>query len=243
MQMRPNSIGARIFFSVVLQLALSVPAQQPGSSAKVATSIKNMAAVEERLTPLRLEMTNAYSRVLQIVNQPVKALARTSHMRVSTSSPGWFHEGATKPDFSIVDVRQSQEFPYAKNQYVTSDLNPGIVFLGQKLEFNAMTKYFYTNRSLPKRKLTEAEMLEINQLYRVIGRCEGEISRLQRASAKETGRLPAGFQNEPEDPASGDLVGRIRSMPMKTRTIYGGTIIVALILLVAMLRLWKKRTG
>jgi len=65
---------------------------------------------------------------------------------------------------------------YAKYQYVTSDLNPRLVFPAKKLEFNSKTKYFYMDRSLPKKKLTEAEMLEINRLYRVIARDEDELS-------------------------------------------------------------------
>ena len=132
----------------------------------------------ERLLAFQLEMTNAYQRVLQIVNRPVKAYKRTKDMQVWKSSPGWFHEGAIEPDFNNVDVRQSQQLVYADHKYQTSDLNPGIVFMGSDLEFNAMTKIFYTNRSLPKCRLTEAEMLEINQLYRTIGRCRGEIERL-----------------------------------------------------------------
>ena len=63
-----------------------------------------------------------------------------------------------------------------RSQYVTSDLNPGVVFPGKELEFNSKTKYFYMDRSLPKKKLTEAEMLEINRLYRVIARDEDELS-------------------------------------------------------------------
>ena len=51
-----------------------------------------------------------------------------------------------------------------------------MVFLGKELEFNSKTKYFYTDRSLPKKKLSEAEMLEINRLYRVIARDEDELS-------------------------------------------------------------------
>jgi hypothetical protein len=94
---------------------------------------------------------------------------------VSVYKPGWFHPGATRPDFDTVDVRQHQEFPYADHKFVTSHLNPGIVYLGADLEFNSMIKYFYTDRAHPKRKLTEPEMLEINRLYRIIGKCEQEI--------------------------------------------------------------------
>ena len=42
-----------------------------------------------------------------------------------------------------------------------------------------MTKYFYTDRTLPKKKLSETELLEINRLYRIIGRCERELAKLQ----------------------------------------------------------------
>jgi hypothetical protein len=109
----------------------------------------------------------------------VPALKRTAGMKVSVSQDGWFHEGATKPDFNNVDVRATRQTPYADKPYITSDRNPGIVFIGSQLEFNAMTKFFYTNYNLPKKKLTEAEMLEVNRLYRIIGECERKLFRLR----------------------------------------------------------------
>ena len=131
-------------------------------------------------------MNQAMDKVRAIVNQPVQAYRRVRGMRVIEFTPGWFHEGANRPDFNNVDVRTTQEFPYDKYEYVTSDLNPGIAFVGRQLEFNSMTKYFYTNRALPKKKLTQAEMIEINRLYRIIGRCEKEIAALENPqSAKE----------------------------------------------------------
>jgi hypothetical protein len=42
-----------------------------------------------------------------------------------------------------------------------------------------MTKFFYTDRSVPKKKLTEAEMVEINRLYRIIGKNQTELTLLQ----------------------------------------------------------------
>jgi len=125
---------------------------------------------------VKTELNNAVLRVEQIVNQPVTQLNHTPEMSVSTYSPGWFHPGAERPDFKTVDIRATQDLNYAKNQYVTSDLNPGVAFPGKELEFNSKTKYFYMDRSLPKKKLTEAEMLEINRLYRVIARDEDELS-------------------------------------------------------------------
>ncbi len=50
--------------------------------------------------------------------------------------------------------------------------------MSSELEFNSMTKYFYTDRRLPKKKLTGDEMLEINQLYRIIGHCNDQLSDL-----------------------------------------------------------------
>jgi hypothetical protein len=52
------------------------------------------------------------------------------------------------------------------------------MWAAKDLEFNSMTKYFYLDRTLPKKKLTEAEMLEINKLYRVIGQCVVELNML-----------------------------------------------------------------
>jgi hypothetical protein len=58
-------------------------------------------------------------------------------------------------------------------------LNPGLMFRARDLEFNPMTKYFYTDRSLPKKRLAEAEMAEINRLYRVIGAREQDLARMR----------------------------------------------------------------
>jgi hypothetical protein len=122
------------------------------------------------------ETARAEQRVVEIVNQPVTHLPRSGP--VSVFSPGWFHPGALEPDFGHVDIRATQDFPYSGYEHVSSDLNPNEMFLGSELEFNSMTKYFYTDRSLPKKRLSEDEMIEINGLYRTIG------SNAQALSAK-----------------------------------------------------------
>ncbi len=119
---------------------------------------------------LNAETARAEQRVVAIVNQPITHLPRMGP--VGLFSPGWFHPDATKPDFNNVDIRASQEFPYDRYSHVTSDVNPSEMFIGSELEFNAMTKYFYTDRTLPKKRLSDAEMVEINGLYRVIGQDE-----------------------------------------------------------------------
>jgi hypothetical protein len=144
----------------------------------IAALCQSCMAQTEKRTALESEMKSAMDQVREIVNQPVPPMSRTPEMRVSTYRGGWFHEGATKPHFSTVDVSNTQDTNYSRNEFVTSDLNPGLVWYGSQLEFNPMTKYFYTDYSLPKKRLTEAEMLEINRLYRVIGRCEQELAEL-----------------------------------------------------------------
>ncbi len=124
---------------------------------------------------IQAENTGATQQVIAIVNQPVTHLPRTAAATVF--SPGWFHPGATRPDFATADVRQTQELVYDKDTYVTSDLNPDEMFLGGELEFNAMTKAFYLDRTLPKKRLSEDEMLRINVLYRAIAHSDQAMTR------------------------------------------------------------------
>ncbi len=184
-----------------------------------------------------MELTNAWSAVLKIVNQPVTAYGRKQGMHVSNFSPGWFHAGANTPDFNNVDIRTTQELPYAGHEYVTSDLNPGVVFLGKDLEFNPNTKLFYANRALPKHKLTDAQMQEINRLYRIIGHCRGEIDRLQS---------PVFVDKETTNTTEGEVIPgqsfeAIRKIPKEKRLLYGGVAIGALLVVMILLRLARKK--
>jgi hypothetical protein len=156
---------------LLISLCLSVVCFAARSSAQTATNFAS------GTNAVRAEMEAAIHQVEKIVNQPVPAYRRAPGMHWSEFHPGWFHEGATRPDFNHVDVRASRETSnYEQHEYVTSDLNPGLVWRGRDLEFNANTKYFYTNRTFPKKRLTEAEMVEINRLYRIIGKCEQQLS-------------------------------------------------------------------
>ncbi|MHB8286226.1 MAG: hypothetical protein ACYDD1_16335 [Caulobacteraceae bacterium] len=116
------------------------------------------------------ETIRAEQGVIAIIDQPITHLPRTP--AAAQFGEGWFHPGAIKPDFNTVDVRATQELVYDKFDYVTSNLNPTEMFIGKELEFNAATKYFYRERTLPKKRLSEAEMLEINRLYRIMGHAE-----------------------------------------------------------------------
>jgi hypothetical protein len=157
---------------------VSAPSPKPKEAdalhpVSVAAAVPVVPSVDH--TNIKTVMDDAIDRVKTIVNQPVKQLAVTPDMEVATYKPGWFREGAARPNFDTVDVRATQETGYGQHPYVTSDLNPGIVFMGAELEFNPMIKYFYVDRMLPKKKLTDEEMQEINRLYRIIGKCDESL--------------------------------------------------------------------
>lgn len=218
---------------------------QPMLKAQAATPVASTNSAPgtpaEQVAALQLELTNAWRQVIQIVNQPVKAFAASDNTPAAVYSPGWFHPGASTPDFNTVDVRKSQELIYATHPYVTSDLNPGMVFLGPDLEFNSMTKLFYVNRSLPKHKLSEAEMLEINRLYRIIGHCQTEIARL--LTPPETDAAASSqdeTQAEPTAPTG--VLASIQRIPREKRALYGGIAVGALIVIAVAGRLAKRRS-
>jgi len=143
-----------------------------GNSAPAASKEEMSQAQIDRIERERLSTIN---RIKAIVNQKARSYTRKDDMAVSKFSEGWFHAGALTPKFDTVDIRQTQEKSYDKYEYVTSDLNPGVVWRGKDLEFNSMTKFFYEDRTIPKKKLSEAEMEEINRLYRIIARCDAEL--------------------------------------------------------------------
>lgn len=143
-----------LLFFIENSAVAAVPNRAPdGSHSTVATAGMTAATAEEQ--------------VRKIVNGPITHLPRTDEATVF--SPGWFHPGATIPDYDNVDVRASQDLSYKNSRYVTSDLNPSEMFIGKELEFNPNTKYYYTDRNFPKKRLTDDEMEEINRLYRIIG--------------------------------------------------------------------------
>lgn len=213
----------------------------PALRAQQASPETGTNSVAEQIAAFQLQLTNAWQRVLAIVNQPVTAYRLAPGYHVSVY-PGWFHSGAIIPDFEHVDVRKTQELVYT-NEYVTSTLNPGLMFRGSDLEFNPNTKYFYRNTSFPKHRLSEKEMLEINQLYRVIGRCRHQIMVLQdsvRVKAAESADAGTGAEASDSPKQSFESIRRI---PRQTRILYGSIGIGALIILVVIIRLFRKKPG
>lgn len=128
-----------------------------------------------QIAAAKMELDAAVERVVEIIKQPVPSLPRTAEMNAS----GWtFDAGAFRPDFGSVDIRQTPETYYARSEYITFEGHPVLAWRGDEVEFNRMTKYFYRDRTVPKKKLTEEEMLEVNSLYRKIAQSELKLAQL-----------------------------------------------------------------
>jgi hypothetical protein len=231
-------IGKPICFALFIVFAAAGLSAQPAADQ---TSTATNSAPDQ-IAALQVQLTNAWHQVETIVNQPPRTYRRDPDYSVTIYSPGWFHPGASTPDFNNVDVRQSQQLIYT-SPWVSSDITPTMMFHGSDLEFNAMTKLFYTNRSLPKKKLSEAEMLQINSLYRTIGHCQGEINHLQNPPVAETATDDAqsdtGDTNSPPPPG---VIANIQRIPQQTRIFYGTIAIGTLLVLAVIARLFKKKS-
>lgn len=151
------------------------PTPEPTPGANSAPPAAKGDLSEAQLDRIERERLSTINRIKTIVNEKVRSYRRTNSMEVSTFAPGWFHEGAITPKFETVDVRTTQDLSAYKSGYVTSDLNPGVVWRAEDLEFNPMTKFFYEDRTIPKKRLTQSEMEEINRLYRIVARCDAEL--------------------------------------------------------------------
>jgi hypothetical protein len=140
---------------------------------------------------LNREYAAALKQAIVIINQEVPGIPITENMRCADWAGGvWFHPGAITPDFLNVDIRQSQDISnYAKWDYITSDYHKGIAYPGDQVEFNSMTKLLYQDRTTPKKKLTEPEMVEVNRLYHIMGKAAAMMQSLgqQPPPIKPTG--------------------------------------------------------
>jgi hypothetical protein len=135
------------------------------------------APAERNAADIQADTDAAMSKVRDIVNQPVDPANPPPGARIGRF-PYWFGGDFAKPDFKTADVRATQQFPYAIFDDVSSDLDRSRVFPADQLESNSLTMYFYTDLSVPKKKLTAEEMQEINRLYRIIGTNEDDLSTL-----------------------------------------------------------------
>ncbi len=165
---QPHAAAKPVAAPPAAAAAASKPASTPQSPGQLA-----------QVAEARAKIADAVARARQIINQPVQSVPITDGMKVIMFGPVWFHPGAVTPAFSSVNIEATQETKnYEDCPFISSDLNPGQAFVGADCEFNAMTKIFYTDRSVPKKKLTLQEMQQVDHLYRVIGIYSEYLKRL-----------------------------------------------------------------
>jgi hypothetical protein len=153
------------------------PETTQGPPSKVSNRQASQAAGS--VDAIKAQLKDAIDHVDQIVNQPVPFVPRTRENwnQCAWFGDAWFHPGAITSDFANVDVRKTQETKnYEAYPYASSNFTADRAFIASDMEFNSMTKFFYQDRSLPKKKLTEDEMLEINRLYRIIAKCGTQLA-------------------------------------------------------------------
>jgi hypothetical protein len=137
--------------------ATAVPAPTPGQ-------VKT-----ERVIKLAQDLREAVARVREIVNQPVTQLPVDVAMSIGTYN-GWYGGRPPPPDFENADVRTTQDTShYQDHDYGTSPLKPGIAFKLDEVAYNSQLNFFYVDPTVPKKKLSQNELEEINGLYREIG--------------------------------------------------------------------------
>ena len=129
-----------------------------------ATPDRLAAAIQAQGMAAHTEMDAAMERVRGIVNQTPPTVPRPPPD--AESYHYGFHPGAITPDFAHADLFSTREL--WKGDYVNMDTAPGIYYRSADCEFNPQTKFFYTNRDVPKKKLTDAEIAEVVRLYRAI---------------------------------------------------------------------------
>lgn len=152
------------------------------------------------IASIRLKRARTEDRVRALVNQPPPSLPRTVRMRVQTNAGAWYPETATAPDYANVDVRATQQKNYDGKGYLATAAAPGVVYLGDELEFNPLLNYYYVDRTLPKKKLTSAEMEQINALFREIAECDQQLKSPRPSSDAKTA-TPAASTTEAPPPA------------------------------------------
>ncbi len=81
-----------------------------------------------------------------------------------------YHPGASKPDYNNDNLIGTREI--WKGEYAYIDGVPGVFYRSADCEFNPQTKYFYLSRTVPKKRLSDAEYKELTRLYHLLGQQE-----------------------------------------------------------------------
>ena len=148
-------------------LALARPTLQQTTPDKVLAALQ-----AKSVETARAEFDKTTRQVQGIVNQ-VPQIVPKLPARAESYHYG-YHPGAAKPDFNTENLLATREL--WKGEYVNMDEAPGVFYRSADCEFNPQTKYFYTSRNVPKKRLSDTEYKELTRLYHLLGQQEKAIA-------------------------------------------------------------------
>jgi hypothetical protein len=119
----------------------------------------------------RRKLETALASAREIINQPVQGTPVTPQMLLKAEQhlDGWDYLPAQTPNFIEAHIEDTQWVDSAGTEWVTCNLTPGLAFPLKNLETNAQTRFFYTDLTLPKKRLTAEEMAQLDVIYHQIG--------------------------------------------------------------------------
>ena len=159
-------------------VALARPTLQQATPDKVLAGMQAKAA-----STTRVEFDKTTRQVQGIVNQVPQIV--TPPAGAQTSHYG-YHPGAEKPDYNSENLLATREL--WNGEYINMDEAPGVFYRAADCEFNPQTKYFYTSRKVPKKRLSDTEYKELTRLYHLLGQQEKAIAEVP-APTKDAERV------------------------------------------------------
>ncbi len=183
--------------NVVIEVTAVAPARARDALPQSGGTDKSAPLTQLEIASIRLRRARTEERIRSLVNQPPPSLPRTVRMRVQSTSGAWYPETSAAPDYAQVDVRATQQNNYDGKGYLATATDPGVVYLGDELEFNPVLNYYYVDRTLPKKKLTPAEMEQINALFREIAELDQQLKSPRPSSNAPASTSPASTAEAP----------------------------------------------
>ncbi len=130
--------------------------------------------------PLPTPAAVNHGREIETVTKEIQNIVNQLPMRIEASgvSKGAFlwvaPEMPGKPDLgriTLEDFRRNQELKYSR-RLVRREVDPVEYYQGDDTEINLNTIFFYTDRSRPKKKLSDSEYLQLVTLYHRLAELE-----------------------------------------------------------------------
>ncbi len=163
-------------------VALARPVLQQATPDRVLTGLQGKAA-----SAARGEFDKTTKKVQGIVNQvPTIVSKPPAGAEVYHYA---FHPGAEPPNYDAENLASTREL--WKGEYAYIEGVPDVYYRSADCEFNPQTKFFYTSRAVPKKKLTDAEYAELTRLYHQLGQQQKAIASISPPSTADAERVSA----------------------------------------------------